>query len=144
MSCSARGSIPQEGVQGSNEWKNTRAKRAVRISSIVAQEVSSQGRCNLFLHYLIYTAVQKFVVSKICFPFSKNTLNLSNVIVNILIMLQKISISNKCCSFKYSIHLKYPENKILSSTTVLIRKVPEHQINILELFLMITWHWRLE
>ncbi len=64
MSFSARGSIPQEGAQGSNEWKNTRAKRAVRISSIVAQEVSSQGRCNLFLHYLIYTAVQKFVVSK--------------------------------------------------------------------------------
>jgi len=41
MSFSARGSIPQEGAQGSTERRNSRVKRAVRISSIVAQEVSS-------------------------------------------------------------------------------------------------------
>lgn len=45
MSFSARGSIPQEGVQGTGEQKNTRVKRAVRISSIVAQEVSFMGLC---------------------------------------------------------------------------------------------------
>lgn len=51
MSFSARGSIPQEGAQESNERRNTRVKRAVRISSIVAQEVSFQGKCALFLPF---------------------------------------------------------------------------------------------
>ncbi|KAG7488696.1 hypothetical protein MATL_G00036450 [Megalops atlanticus] len=40
MSLSGRDSIPQEGAPANNERRNTRVKRAVRISSIVAQEVS--------------------------------------------------------------------------------------------------------
>lgn len=40
MSLSGRDSLPQEGAPGSGERRNTRVKRAVRISSIVAQEVS--------------------------------------------------------------------------------------------------------
>ncbi len=69
MSFSARGSIPQEGAQGSNEWKNTRVKRAVRISSIVAQEVSSQARYNVFLLLDIHCCVKVWVSKNFVFFF---------------------------------------------------------------------------
>lgn len=42
MSLSERGSLPPEGTLANAECRNTRVKRAVRISSIVAQEVSTQ------------------------------------------------------------------------------------------------------
>ncbi|KAJ8406962.1 hypothetical protein AAFF_G00292380 [Aldrovandia affinis] len=38
MSLSGRDSIPQEGALANSERRNTRVKRAVRLSSIVAQE----------------------------------------------------------------------------------------------------------
>ncbi len=58
--------------------------------------------------------------------FIKDTLNWSKVTVKPFIMLQKISISNKCCSFEHSIHENNPNHdkcitvstKTWSSTTV--------------------------
>lgn len=47
MSFSGRDSIPQEGAPGS---RNARVRRAVRISSIVAQEVSRVGSRKQPLH----------------------------------------------------------------------------------------------
>lgn len=45
MSFSGRDSIPQDAAAlGAGERRNTRVKRAVRISSIVAQEVRSPGQ----------------------------------------------------------------------------------------------------
>ncbi len=66
--------------------------------------------------------------------FSKDALNWSKVTVKIFIILQKISISNKCCSFELSIHLWILKNKMyqfpqkysaaqLFSTLIIIRNV---------------------
>ncbi len=41
-----------------------------------------------------------FVMNKLILLFSKDALNWSKVTVKTLIMLQKVSISNKCCSFE--------------------------------------------
>ncbi|TRY53857.1 hypothetical protein DNTS_002806 [Danionella cerebrum] len=76
MSFSGRGSIPQEGAPGSNERRNSRVYRAVRISSIVAQEVLSLGADVLpeyklqaprihkwtILHYSPFKAVWDWVI----------------------------------------------------------------------------------
>ncbi len=46
--------------------------------------------------------------------FNKDALNCPKVKVNAFIMLQKISISNKSCSFEFSIHQIILKNKMFS------------------------------
>ncbi len=65
---------------------------------------------------VMYFTVHKFGVSKIFF-----VITLMKLTVNTFIMLQKISISNRCHSSELSIHLKMLNPKILKilcSTTV--------------------------
>ncbi len=69
---------------------------------------------NFFLTALIHYTIQKLGVSYIFFGgggggrlillFSKDALNWSKVMIKTFIMLQKISISDKCCSSELSIH----------------------------------------
>ncbi len=49
---------------------------------------------------------------KLMFLFRKDALNWSKVTIKTNIMLQKISISNKCCCFELSIHQRITENKM--------------------------------
>ncbi len=51
------------------------------------------------------------------FLFSKNALNWLKVTVKTFIMLQKISISNKCCSFELSIHCESWKIKCITVST---------------------------
>jgi len=46
---------------------------------------------------------------------SKNAFNCSQVIVNTFLMLQNITISNKCCSFEMSIHQTTLKNVSVST-----------------------------
>ncbi len=79
----------------------------------------------------IYTTVQKFGGSNIFLCvffwkrlilfFSKDALNLSKVTVNTFIMLQKISILNKCCSFELAIHQRILEKKCIMVSTKILR-----------------------
>ncbi len=87
----------------------------------------------LRLHYVqigrparMYTTIQKFggsffCVSKIDFCFSKHKLNYSKCDCEDCIILQMISVSNKCCSFVLSIHQSILKEVITVSTKSLNR-----------------------
>ncbi len=75
-----------------------------------------------------------FFLKTIVLLFIKDALNCSKVTVMTFIMLQKISISNKCCSLERSIHQRILKNKMyqfpqkycaaqLFSTLIIIRNV---------------------
>ncbi len=55
---------------------------------------------------------RQFFFNKLILLFSKGALNGSEVPVKTFLMLQKISILNKCCSFELSIHLWILKNKM--------------------------------
>ncbi len=86
-----------------------------------------------------HSNIQKFGVRflksyKLILLFSNDALNSSKVTAKTFITLQKISISNKCCSFEIFIHLWILKNKVyqfpqkycaaqLFSTLIIIRNV---------------------
>ncbi len=61
--------------------------------------------CNI-IHY-------HFLRNKLILLFIKDALNWSKVMINTFIMLQKISISDKCCSSELCIHQRNQKKKIL-------------------------------
>ncbi len=73
---------------------------------------------------VVFCCFFRFFWKKSILLFSKDTLNCSKVTVKTFIMLQKISVSNKCCSLELSINQRilkkkmyqFPQN-ILGSTT---------------------------
>ncbi len=91
---------------------------------------------------------------KLILLFSKDTLNLSNVTLKTYNMLQKISISNKCCLFVRSIYQRILKKesvstKLLSSTIVFNidnnkKCFLSTKLKYQNEFWRIMWHWGLE
>ncbi len=59
---------------------------------------------------------------------SKAPLNCLKVPIKIFIMLEKISISNKCCSFELSIHLWILKNKCITVSTKILCSTTDFNI----------------